>query len=91
MGVSPEIARWLQGLRPSAHLPPTPRAASGLIYCFRLYPGFCSPTARVTPGYRLPPCGLSISARIRSQAPIPHPPANRRFAEFLSPEGRQDE
>ena len=55
MGVSPEIARWLQGLRPSAHLPPTPRAASGLVYFFRLSPGFCSPTARVTPGYRLPP------------------------------------
>jgi len=72
MGVSPEgtRARWTQGLHPSAHLPPTPRPASGLVCYFRLFPGLRSPTARFTPGYRLSPFGLENSARIRSQAPI---------------------
>ena len=51
------------------HLPPTPRAASGLVCYFRLFPGLRAPLARFTPGYRLPPSGLGNSARIRSQVP----------------------
>ena len=52
-------AAWSQGLRPSAHLPPTPRAASGLILFFAFSRG-CAHVVRLAPAYIiLPPFGGS--------------------------------